>query len=1037
MAPLSREHLLVFPLIFLSFFLSLQQGRSQSTATIQGAVSDQSGAILPGAIVVMRNTATGESRAVQTDKAGNYQMPALIPGPYTIEVSANGMQTRLLQGISLNVNVTLTENVSLSVGAAQQVLKVQALPPVVDATGITVGAVINEKTVQDAPLNGRHFVDLGTLIPGSVTAPANGFLTQPIRGQGAISFDTAGQREDTVNFMVNGINLNDMVENQITFQPAINTIAEFKVDNSTFSAVYGRSSGAIVNIATRSGTNVFHGDVYNYLRNQFFDSRNYFNPQYTVSGTHVRQSQFIRNQFGGDLGGPTWKDHTFFHLSYEGSRQRQGETVNTGVPPAGSAGADKSIQALLELLPTPNSGSNFVGSASAVATIDQGTVDIMHRIGVTDQLHGYYAIQEDSRNEPLAPTVADTLPGYGDTRPGHRQLLTVLETHTFGSKAVNQVRIGFNRIHLVATPAFAANPGSYNIDDGLTTDIGLPQITVSNLGLTFGGPSVEPEGRGDTVAVLSDTFNLLNGNHSLLFGGEYRRFINCNFTGDTGSFIFPTLTAFLNDQPSSFAVTPGTNPSRIFTSAIAGYFVDSWKVGRTLSAELGFRFEWNGSPTEGENRFVFFDPARESLIRAGTDDLGRVAYHQNYHYEPRLGLAWDISGNGTTVVHLGYGILYNQAETLMIIPLSLNPPFAVPVSLQSGGSILSMQNAFSQASAARSIAPNTVARNFHDPQIQSYNLTIQHAVTPTLGVQLGYVGSKSTHLQMYLNENQPIGGNLANRPFANISKSSPIDPNLTLGNVMESASVGNGNYNALWASLSKQVGNLRFSTSYTWGKGLDYNSYSFPSVGYGTPQNSFDPRADYAPSDFDVRDRWVLSGVYELPAVGNRLKQGWQFSTITSLQTGNPLSVHTTLTNNGEANWTRPNLLGHVPTSYAHAGNNIQYIPQAICTTPTTRCLFSSPGAGFGDMGRNALIGPGFEDVDFSVAKNTSINDRVVFQLRTDAFNLLNHPNFGQPSSVFSPAGSAGTFGQLTSTRFPIGDFGSSRQLQVSAKLVF
>lgn len=1037
MSTFSRNGLLAFPLVSLSLLFAAPNARSQSTATIEGRVTVRSGAILPGAMVVVRNTATGESRTVETDESGDYLVPSLMPGPYTIQTSANGMETRLLEGITLNVNTTVTENVSLAVGLEREVVKVQAQVPVVDTTGMTVGAVVNEKSVQGAPLNGRHFVDLGTLIPGSVTAPANGLLTQPIRGQGAISFDTAGQREDTVNFMVNGINLNDMQENQITFQPTINTVAEFKANNSTFSAEYGRSSGAIVNIATLSGSNAFHGELYNYLRNQFFDARNYFNPQYTVSGTHVRQSQFIRNQFGGDMGGSIWKNHTFFYLSYEGSRQRQGETANAGVPPPGSVGADSTIQALLKLLPAPNSDANFVGSASAIATIDQGTIDILHRIGATDELHGYYAIQQDSRNEPLAPTVADTIPGYGDTRPGHRQLLTMVETHTFGSNAVNEARLGFNRIHLTYTPAFAANPMTYNIDNGITTNVGLPQITVSTLGLTFGGPSVEPSGRGDTVGVLSDTFTRLKGKHLFRLGGEYRRFMNDNFEGDTGSFTFPNLTAFLNDQASSFTVTPGTNPSRIFTSAVGTYLVDSWKIWPTVSAELGFRVEWNGAPTEGDNRFVFFDPAVQSLVRAGTDGLGRTAYNQNYHYEPRLGLAWDVSGNGTIVVHLNYGILYNQAETIMIIPLSLNPPFAVPVSLQSSGNDLSMQNAFSHATTTQLIAPNAVARNFHDPQVQSYNLTIQQAITPTFGAQIGYIGSKSTYLQMYLNENQPIGGNLANRPFAKVSASSPIDPDATLGNIMESASVGNGNYNALWATLRKQTGNLQFSTTYSWSKALDYNSYSFDYVAYGTPQNSLDPRADYGPSDFDVRGRWVLSGVYSLPFKGNRLKQGWQFSNITSLQTGNPFSIHTTLTNNGEANWTRPDILGHVPISYTRAGNNIQYIPQATCDTPTSDCLFSSPGSGFGDMARNALTGPGFEDVDISVAKNTKITESVIFQLRTDAFNVLNHPNFGQPSSVFSPTGSAGTFGQLTSTRFPIGDFGSSRQLQVSATLSF
>jgi len=1039
MISLRGERAFPFFAVFTLAFLALSSVlMAQSTSSLQGAVMDQSGAAVPGATVKVTNSATGDSRMVKTDSVGNYQTPSLIPGTYNVEASASGMQTRRIQGVVVNVGATVTLNVKLSVGSTQVVVTVAANAPVVDTASMTVGQVVDQKTVQLAPLNGRHFVDLGTLIPGSVTAPANGFLTQPIRGQGALSFDTAGQREDTVNFMINGINLNDMVQNQITFQPTINTVGEFNADNSSFSAEYGRSSGSIVNIATRSGTNSFHGEAYDYLRNNFFDARNYFNPQFTVSGVHVRQSQFNRNQFGGDVGGPIWKNHTFFFASYEGTRQRQGETVNAGVPPSGSTGSDSTIQKLLALLPAPNSGSNFVGSGSAIATIDQGTIDVLHQVGTNDRFHAYYAIQQDSRNEPLSPTVADDIPGYGDTRPARRQLFTLVETHTFGSNAVNEVRIGFNRIYITFTPAFSANPTTYGISNGINASVGLPQITITSLGLTFGGPTGEPQGRGDTLGVVSDTFSLLKGNHSLRFGGEYRRFINSNFTGDTGSFGFPTLSAFLNDEPTSFSVTPGTRPSRVFTNAIGVYAIDSWKIRPSLNAELGFRFEWNGSPTEAQNRFVLFQPSSDTLVRVGNNGVSSSVYNQNYLFEPRLGLAWDVAGKDKTVVHLDYGILYNQPETNLVTGLSTNPPFAVPVSVavNNPSPALTMQNAFSSAGAAGTIAPYSVDTDFRDPQVQSYNLIVQQQLANALGLQIGYIGSKGTHLQMYLNRNQPNAGV---RPFTALSASSSIDPGVKLGNVLTSASVGNSNYNALWASLEKRFGRgFQFNTSYTWSKSLDYDSYNLASTAYGTPQNSLDPRGDYGPSDFDVRNRWVFSGVYALPFGHNRLDKGWLFSAISSLQTGNPFTVHTTLANNGVAGLTRPNVAGKISYSYAHAANgNIQYIPQAICNAPVAGCTFSSPGTGFGDESRGEFTGPGFQDVDIAVQKETKITERISFQLRTDAFNLMNHPNFGQPASAFTPGSSSTTFGQLTSTRFPVGDFGSSRQLQVSGKIVF
>src|SRR5919112_2819197 len=349
-------------LLLVAALLATSPALAQSTATLQGTVTDAKGAVLPNATVIVRNRSTSSERTTQTDSDGYYQLAALPPGVYSVEVRVEGFKTQVADNVTVEVARTVVQNFQLDVGAISEQVQVSSDVPVIETATTSVGTVINQRTVQEIPLNGRHFVDLGLLIPGSVTPPQNGFLTAPLRGQGSFAFNTAGGREDTVNFMINGVNLNDMVQNQITFQPSINTVQEFKVDNSTFSAEYGRNSGAIVNIATRSGSNDYHGEPFEFLRNDVFDARNFFE-------TRSQPAPFKRNQFGFNLGGPLnllhfgeggptfgykGQNKTFFFFSYEGLRQRQDLTISgVTVPTAAQRAAvtDPVIRQLLPLIP--------------------------------------------------------------------------------------------------------------------------------------------------------------------------------------------------------------------------------------------------------------------------------------------------------------------------------------------------------------------------------------------------------------------------------------------------------------------------------------------------------------------------------------------------------------------------------------------------------------------------------------------------------------------------------------------------------------
>jgi hypothetical protein len=1023
---------------------------AQSTAVLKGTVTDAAGAAVPHAKVVVKNQATGVEWNTESDNVGSYQASSLPIGNYLITVIATGFETSIVKNITLETATTVTQNVEMKVGEVSEKVTVTVETPVIDSSTITMGQVIDQKTTQEIPLNGRHFVDLSLLTPGTVTPPANGFLTAPLRGQGSFAFNSAGQREDTINFLVNGVNLSDMVQNQITFQPSINTVAEFKIDNSTYSAQYGRNSGSIVNIATRSGTNEYHGEVFDFLRNSAMDARNFFNP------TTVLQSPFKRNNFGAAVGGPIRRDRAHFFASYEGLRQRQGLTINSEVlSPAQAAQAqttgDAAVKALAALIPGQTTTENglpfFQGSATAPVNIDQGTADVDVELTTSDRLHGYVAIQQDLRQEPTLQ--GNTLPGWGDTRASRRQIGTVSEDHIFGPSLTNTVRVGYNRIHITFTPNQLLNSANFGINNGINAAIGLAQIDIGGGALDFGGPSGFPQGRGDTSAVLNDTLSWLKGKHSFVFGGEIRRVYNDNFSLDTTIFRFTNPTNFLNDTVASFNFA-GTSANRILSPAYDGFAEDSFKVKPNLTLQLGLRYSWYSTPSEAANRFTVFDAATVSLVQVGTNGIGQPFHTNNKNFQPRLGVVWDPFRNQKTIVRAGYAILTDEPVTGIVTGLNSNPPFSTPLTSAAAG--LHLTNAAALAGAS-GLAPTVIDPSFDNPYVQSYNFNIEEQLTPSTGLTVGYIGSKGTHLRIARNINQLelVGGALV-RPFPTLSAASPIRPSANLGNITEVTSGANSDYNALVVELNRRLSHgLQLISSYTYSKSIDDNSLNSQGT---ILQNSLDVANGRGLSDFDARHRFVISGFYELPFHGNRLVSGWEVGTIVQAQSGNPLNVTTGISNfTGTTALTaggglRPDLLAHVGTTGDPAqwfSNNVVCTPfaqtgitQPLCSA-TPNAAFALPlgatpaGDHFGGLGRNAFTGPGFVNTDLSLVKNTKLTERLNLQFRTEAFDIFNHPNFGNPN--LNPQSSS--FGRITGTRFPTGDFGSARQLQISLKLQF
>lgn len=1046
----------VVALLFACFVLG-GIAQAQSTASLSGTVTDPSGNSVAGAKVVATNQATGVASSSETDSAGAFLFPTLSIGLYRIEFSASGFETGVLKDVKLDVASAITRNFQLKVGQVTEQVLIVDNATVVETTTPSLGQVINDKTVQDIPLNGRHFTDLSLLTPGTMTPPANGFLSAPLRGQGSFGINTAGAREDTTNWLVNGINLNDNVQNQITFQPPIDTLAEYKIDNSSFPAEYGRNSGAIVNLATRSGTNEYHGELFEFFRNNDLDARNFFNAAHSTSGAALPQAPFKRNEFGAAFGGPIKKNKLYFFLAYESIRQHQSLTVTSTVPSTNQIAAVTSpaVKQLLTVVPLanfartgtgvtdnpadPTTWTGFTGGTLANVNLNQGSADIDFNLSEVDQFHGYYVIQKDLRQEPTAGgAINANIPKFGDTRNGLRDLMTFSEDHTFGPTLTNTIRLGFNRIHLTFTPNEQLDPAAFGITlpAGAPGGTGLPFINAGG-GLGFGGPTGEPQGRGDTTVVLNDGLSWLKGRHTIIVGAELRRAYNNNISFNIGSLTFTSLANFLNDKANAFTTQLGSGNDKIVQQSTDGFIQDSFKWRPNFTFNIGIRYAWNATPFESQSRFTNFDPSTGTLIASPQP------YHtSNKNFQPRIGLAWDPFNDGKTSVRAAYAILTQAPTTNIITGLSSNPPFALPISASSATNSITIENP-SAAVVGTSLGPSSINPQFDNSYAQDWNLSIERQLTSSLGLTVAYVGLKGTHLQLTQNINQPfvtngIYGSV--KPFPALPASSPVipaqclapNPPCGLNNINQVNSGGNSNYNALWVTADKQLSRgLMFLATYTYSKSLDYNSLS-TGESY-VIQNAYNPRGDYGPSEFDARHRIVLSGFYQFPFTKNRLVSGWQVGIVQQAQSGNPLNPTLAIgPGPGISLTVRPDITGAVTTT----GDPSQWFAsKAVFVSP---CVPAVPPATLptchpGDLGRNAILGPGFLDTDFSVTKDTKITERFTLQFRSEMFDVFNHPNFGNPVLNVT----SGSFGNIQATRFPTGDFGSARQIQFALKVLF
>jgi hypothetical protein len=980
---------------------------AQTFASLQGRVFDPLGALVPDAFIRVQDQSSGFDVSVRSDSEARYYVFALPNGTYTVTVEATGFRAERIDALTVDVGRTLVRDFHLAVGEFTEAVLVRSETPLVDRASATVGHVVTAATVQEIPLNGRHFTDLGLLVPGSLAPSQTGFSSRPIRGVGALAFNTAGNREEAVGFKVNGVTTNNLTFGSLVFEPPLISIEEFKVDNSVLSAEDGHVSGAVVNIVTRSGNDTFRGEAFEYFRNDALDARNFF--EFTSEDPHP----FSRNQFGGSIGGPIIRGRMFFFAAYEGYRHQQGVDLNSLVlsDEQRAAATNPAIRQLIPLIPRANyfdaNGTpRFVGSAPAIADSDRWTLDLRHNAGTRDRLQVFYGSQHVESIEPL--TSGNSIPGFGSRSHPFRSTLTIGETHAFGSATVNELRLGRNRLVGGTLPAAPLNPTDFGIGNGITRPIGLPQMIVAG-DLNFGGPATLPQGRTDTSYVLVDTFRHARGRHSMTLGGEYRHFINENFAEGTGAFNFPSVESFMAGTANAFNITLGERRSVIDQRAMSMFVQDQITLGNGLTLDLGLRYEWHVTPTERENRFVVFDAASASLVRVGVD-VEAIHQQNNHNLQPRLGRAWSLSGDGRTVVRVAYGRAADQPGTTAVRDTAGNPPFAAPITATGSIPVVSAR----AATAPAGLSPATVDFRFRNASIRSWNANLQRQLARDLAATIGYAGSHGTNLRISRNLNQPVAGV---RPFPVVAANSPIRPGAPLGNITQVESSGFSNYHAGWASVTKRLsGGLHVDASYTWSKSLDTNSLN--SSGFAV-QDGYDIPNQYGLSDFDARHRFVVSATYFLPFTGHVLTRGWQLATVIQSQSGNPVNIVTSNSSlNGVPNTVRPDVTGPIRI----IGSVDQWLDQSVFVAASH----------FGNLGRNAVTGPGFNNVDLSVIKNVRPG-RLALQFRVDAFDLFNHPNFGPPGNIVGSP----TFGKITRTRLPTGEAGSSRQIQLAVRASF